>query len=167
PIPADPEMRRSFETEARAVAALSHPNIMGIFELAVVDGVPVAVMELLEGETVRTRLKTGALPWRQAVEIAASVADALAAAHAKGIVHRDLKPENLFLTRDGVVKVLDFGLAKLIVPKVTSKTSVATARFTEVGVVLGTAAYMSPEQVRGQVVGQRSSTFGRGATHGE
>ncbi|PYR79904.1 MAG: hypothetical protein DMF86_02275 [Acidobacteria bacterium] len=162
-IAADPEMRHRFETEARAVAALSHPNIMGIFELAVVDGVPVAVMELLEGETVRTRLKTGALPWRQAVEIAASVADALAAAHAKGIVHRDLKPENLFLTRDGVVKVLDFGLAlRRVAEEAAVAASAATYSPTSPGVVLGTFGYLSPEQALGQTVDGRSDIFSLG-----
>ena len=110
-IASDPLMRSRFETEARAVASLSHPGILSIYELAVADGVPYAVMELLEGRNLRERISKGPLPWREAVEIAAAIADGLAAAHAKGIVHRDLKPENVFLTSDGHVKILDFGLA--------------------------------------------------------
>src|SRR3954451_8229112 len=110
-VASDPEMRRRFETEARAVAALSHPGILSIYELIVVDGIPVAVMELLEGETLRERLRRGALEWRDAIAIAGNVADGLAAAHAKGVVHRDLKPDNVFLTSAGSVKILDFGLA--------------------------------------------------------
>jgi serine/threonine protein kinase len=94
-IASDPEMRRRFETEARSVASLSHPSILSIHELAIVDGVPMAVMELLEGENLRSRIKRGALPWREAARIAATVAEGLATAHARGIVHRDLKPENI------------------------------------------------------------------------
>src|SRR4051794_18060617 len=97
-IASDPEMRQRFETEARAVAALSHPNILSIYELAIVDGLPVAVMELLEGETLRERLKKGSIGWREAVRIGAAIADGLAAAHSRGVIHRDLKPENVFLT---------------------------------------------------------------------
>ena len=110
-IASDPIMRARFETEARAVASLSHPGILSIYELAVADGIPFAVMELLEGRNLRERISKGPLPWREAVDIAAAIADGLAAAHAKGIVHRDLKPENVFLTSDGHVKILDFGLA--------------------------------------------------------
>ena len=99
-IAADPEMRRRFEIEARSVASLSHPSILSIHELAVVDDVPMAVMELLEGENLRSRIRRGALPWRDAARIAATVAEGLAAAHSRGIVHRDLKPENIFLTID-------------------------------------------------------------------
>src|SRR5918993_3640851 len=110
-IAADPAMRQRFETEARAVAALSHPAIRSIHELAIADGVPFAVMELLDGETLRQRLERGPIPRRDAVAAAASVADGLAVAHGKGIVHRDLKPENVFVTSDGAVKILDFGLA--------------------------------------------------------
>ncbi len=159
-IAADPEMRRRFETEARAVAALSHPNIRSIHELAVIDGVPVAVMELLEGETLRMRLKRGALTWRESVETAAAIADGLSAAHTRGIVHRDLKPENVFLTTDGGVKILDFGLAlqRLDQPSSEGPTVAATAQ----GVVLGTFGYMSPEQVTGERVDARSDIFALG-----
>src|SRR5512138_1629582 len=105
-VAADPEMRRRFETEAKAVAALSHPAIMSIYELAFVGDTPVAVMELLEGQTLRERLRQGPLAWRDAVEIGAAVAEGLGAAHAKGVIHRDLKPENIFITSEGAVKVL-------------------------------------------------------------
>src|SRR5688500_12070529 len=99
-IASDPDMRRRFETEARAVASLSHPSILSMYELAIVEGVPVAVMELLEGQTLRERMKRGAIAWREAVEITASIAEGLAAAHAKGVIHRDLRSENVFITRD-------------------------------------------------------------------
>jgi serine/threonine-protein kinase len=160
-IATDPAMRRRFETEARAVASLSHPGIMAIHELAVVDGSPIAVMELLQGENLRVRLKKGAMSWRDAVTIAAAAADGLAAAHGRGIVHRDLKPENIFLTTEGGVKILDFGLAVLRTeaPTVTSEgPTAATAK----GVVLGTFGYMSPEQVMGGPVDARSDIFALG-----
>jgi serine/threonine-protein kinase len=157
-IAADPTMRQRFETEARAVAALSHPSIRSIHELAFANGVPFAVMELLEGETLRQRLKRGPLPWQEAVNVAASIAEGLAAAHAKGIVHRDLKPENVFLTVDGVVKILDFGLAL----QRMSAAEAVTAAQTAAGVVLGTIGYMSPEQVTGEPVDGRSDIFATG-----
>jgi len=163
-LASDPDRLRRFEQEARAAAALNHPNILAVYGFSTTEEhAPYLVTELLQGQTLRERLQQGEIPVRKAVEFALQTARGLAAAHDRGIVHRDLKPENLFLTRDGVVKILDFGLAKLIVPKVTSKTSVATASFTEVGVVLGTAGYMSPEQVRGQVVDPRSDIFSLGA----
>src|SRR5262245_28829902 len=112
PFAHDRDRRARFEREARAVAALSHPNILAIHDYDMHGAVTYAVMELLEGETLRSRLTTGPLSWREAVEIGAAIAEGLAAAHAKGIVHRDLKPENLFLTADGRVKILDFGLAR-------------------------------------------------------
>jgi eukaryotic-like serine/threonine-protein kinase len=161
-IAADPEMRRRFETEARAVASLSHPNIRSIHELAVVDDVPVAVMELLEGETLRVRLRRGAVTWREAVEIAASVADGLTAAHTRGIIHRDLKPENVFLTTDGAVKILDFGLALQRLDHPTLAADGPTMAATSQGVVLGTFGYMSPEQVTGGRVDARSDIFALG-----
>jgi serine/threonine protein kinase/tetratricopeptide (TPR) repeat protein len=157
----DPEMRARFESEARAVAALSHPSILSIYELAVIDGVPFAVMELLEGESLRARLKSGRLPWRDAVEIGASIADGLAAAHARGIIHRDLKPENLFLTQGGAVKILDFGLA-LQRMSAAAGPGDPTLAPTAAGVVLGTFGYISPEQVLGQTVDGRSDIFALG-----
>ena len=161
-VAADPEMRRRFETEARAIAALSHPSILAIHELAVVDNQPVAVMELLEGQTLRARLAQGAVPWRDAVGIGALIAEGLAAAHARGVVHRDLKPENVFLTNDAAVKILDFGLAlrRLELPALdgAGPTLVRTAPH----VVLGTLGYMSPEQVSGDTVDGRSDIFALG-----
>jgi serine/threonine-protein kinase len=160
-VAADPALRQRFEFEARAVASLSHPSIMGIYELAVVNGLSFAVMELLDGETLRERLRGGALPWREAVQIAASIADGLAAAHAKGVIHRDLKPENLFLTRDGSVKILDFGLATHRSASAVDITLPASNR-TAAGLVLGTFGYMSPEQVLGQTVDGRTDIFALG-----
>ena len=160
-IAADPEMRRRFETEARAIAALSHSSIVAIHELAVVDDVPLAVMELLEGENLRARLKAGPLPWRDVVRIGAAITDGLAAAHARGIVHRDLKPENVFLTRDGAVKILDFGLA-IHRQILQGSESGPTVAFTAANVVLGTFGYMSPEQVTGERVDARSDLFAFG-----
>jgi serine/threonine protein kinase/Flp pilus assembly protein TadD len=161
-IAADPEMRRRFEVEARAVAALSHPSIMAIHELAIISGVPVAVMELLEGETLRARISKGVCPWREAVRIAAAVAEGLSAAHARGVIHRDLKPENIFLTSDGAVKILDFGLAlqRLDGPELSDDSP--TIAHTAKGVVLGTFGYMSPEQVTGGRVDGRSDLFALG-----
>src|SRR5829696_765732 len=157
-IAADPVMRQRFEVEARAVAALSHPSILSIYELGLVGELPFAVMELLEGETLRTRLDRGPLPWRDAVAIAGSIAEGLSAAHAKAIVHRDLKPENVFLTSDGQVKVLDFGLALHGAAGVDAATTARTAA----GIVLGTLGYMSPEQVTGARVDGRSDIFAAG-----
>ena len=159
-IAADPEMRQRFETEAKAVAALSHPAIMSIYELAFVGDTPVAVMELLEGETLRNRLQKGPMAWRDAVQVGAAIAEGLAAAHAKGIIHRDLKPENIFMTTEGVVKILDFGLAlqRLSVADSLGATRARTAQ----GVILGTFGYMSPEQVLGERVDGRSDIFATG-----
>ena len=156
----DPEMRRRFEIEARAAAALSHPSIVAIHELAVVDDVPVAVMELLDGETLRARIKRGALGWREAVRIATAIAEGLAAAHARGVVHRDLKPENVFLTRDGSVKILDFGLAlqRLDSPLASDTPTIASTEH----LVMGTFGYMSPEQITGARVDGRTDIFALG-----
>jgi serine/threonine-protein kinase len=161
-VAADPEMRRRFEVEVRAVAGLSHPSIMAIHELAIIGGVPVAVMELLEGETLRSRIAKGVFPWREAVRIAGAVSEGLAAAHARGVIHRDLKPENIFLTSDGAVKILDFGLAlqRLEGPEVSASSP--TIAHTAQGVVLGTFGYMSPEQVTGGRVDGRSDIFALG-----
>jgi eukaryotic-like serine/threonine-protein kinase len=158
----DPEMRRRFEVEARSVAALSHPSILGIHELAVVDNVPIVVMELLEGETLRQRLKKSTFTWQETASLAASIADGLAAAHARGIIHRDLKPENVFITAEGAVKILDFGLAlqRLDGPDLTADSP--TIAQTTQGTVLGTFGYMSPEQVTGGRVDGRSDLFALG-----
>jgi eukaryotic-like serine/threonine-protein kinase len=155
----DPNALSRFEREVRAVAALSHPNILAIFDVGSADGVSYAVTELLEGETLRARLKQGALPWPMASEIGSAIAEGVAAAHSKGIIHRDLKPENIFLTRDGRAKVLDFGLARL-----TSEDPDATSAPTETepGVVMGTVGYMSPEQVKGKAAGAPSDVFSLG-----
>jgi Tol biopolymer transport system component len=153
-----------FQQEARAAAALNHPGILAIFDFGEVEGCPYVVSELLEGETLRERLRSGQVPPRKAVEYALQMAQGLAAAHEKGIVHRDLKPENIFITGDGRAKILDFGLAKLIVPQQgeNTVTSAPTGR-TEVGTVMGTVGYMSPEQVRGREVDHRSDIFTFGA----
>ena len=152
-----------FEREARTVAALSHPNIVALYDVGRQDGVLFAVMELLEGEPLQRSLATQHLPWRRALEIAASVADGLASAHGKGLVHRDLKPANIFITEDGLVKLLDFGLAREDPFRSTSPAvSPATAADTEPGVILGTVGYMAPEQVRGERADHRSDIFSLG-----
>jgi serine/threonine protein kinase len=161
----DAEALARFEREAKAVAALSHPNILAIHDFGNADGVAYAVMELLEGETLRERLARGALPVRKAVELGAHIANGLAAAHERGIVHRDLKPENLFLTTDGRVKILDFGLARVVprVPGGDAKTlSSAPEGGTSPGALLGTVGYLAPEQVRGLPADRRSDIFSFG-----
>ena len=162
---ADAERLRRFEQEARAAAALNDPNIMAIYDLGTQpNGSPYIVSELLEGETLRDRLRSGPLPQRKAVEYAAQIARGLAAAHDKRIVHRDLKPENIFITKDGRVKILDFGLAKLIEHGIGDQATFApTGGATSPGVVLGTVGYMSPEQVRGQETDHRCDIFSFGA----
>ena len=164
-LAADPEALARFEREALSIAALSHPNILSIFDFGAQDGVSYAVTELLEGETLRARLDAGPISREQTVDVALQIARGLAAAHEKGIVHRDLKPENIFVTRDGHVKILDFGLAKRTEQEQTGdETSSPTAsRHTMPGVVMGTVAYMSPEQVRGHPVDRRSDVFSFGA----
>jgi TolB-like protein/Flp pilus assembly protein TadD len=160
----DHDRRSRFESEARAVAALSHPSILAIHDYGAQGTNIYAVMELLDGETLGSRLASGgALPWRQAAEIGVAVADGLAAAHAKGIIHRDLKPENLFLTTDGRVKILDFGLARYTpIPDSNSETAPYLPAQTSPGTVMGTVGYMSPEQVRGQPVDARGDLFSFG-----
>ena len=161
---ADRERLQRFSQEARAAAALNHPNILSIFDIGEEARAPYVVSELLEGETLRERLRNGALPVRRLVDYAIQVARGLAAAHEKGIVHRDLKPENLFLTNDGRVKILDFGLAKLIRPEPNPSGDAPTIQVaTETGLVMGTAGYMSPEQVRGKPADHRSDIFSFGA----
>ncbi|HEY1470994.1 MAG TPA: protein kinase [Candidatus Acidoferrum sp.] len=159
----DTERLRRFEQEARAAAALNHPNILAVHQMATQDGVSYMVTELLEGETLRDRMSHGPTPLRKAIDYVVQIAHGLAAAHEKGIVHRDLKPENLFVTKDGRVKILDFGLAKLSQPKEVSGLDDTIDQGTEPGVVMGTAAYMSPEQVRGKTADHRSDIFAFGA----
>src|SRR5262245_29024018 len=161
----NPEAMRRFELEAKAVAALSHPNILSIHDFGTEQGVSYAVMELLKGETLRSRLSHGALPWRKAVGIGVEIAEGLSAAHAKGITHRDLKPENIFLTSDGRTKILDFGLARVNAANEDENISSAPTvpRITEPGVVMGTPGYMSPEHVRGAEVEAPSDIFSFGS----
>jgi eukaryotic-like serine/threonine-protein kinase len=160
----DTDRLRRFEQEALATAALNHPNILAIFDIGTNQGSPYVVSELLEGETLRERLRNGPIPVRKVLDDALQIARGLAAAHEKGIVHRDLKPENLFITKDERVKILDFGLAKLTQSDSGANTSLPTAtRGTEAGVVLGTVGYMSPEQVRGLALDARSDIFSFGA----
>ncbi len=163
-----PDSLARFEREAKAVAALSHPNILAIHDFATHEAMPFVVMELLEGESLRTRLEQGPLPSRKATELAVQMARGLAAAHEKGVVHRDLKPDNLWITKDGRLKILDFGLAKqLQTMGSTSDSFMPTEAFsvghqTEQGMVLGTVGYMSPEQVRGLPADGRSDLFSFG-----
>ncbi|MCU0231596.1 MAG: serine/threonine protein kinase [Acidobacteria bacterium] len=167
----DAELLARFEREARAVAALNHPNIMALHDIGTQDGVVYAVMELLEGESLRTRLEQGPLPARKAIELAVQAARGLAAAHEKGVVHRDLKPDNLWVTNDGRLKILDFGLAKQLLRQDSAPNSLletevlpsGEAGSTERGTILGTVGYMSPEQVRGESVDARSDLFSFGA----
>jgi Tol biopolymer transport system component len=162
----DPDRLRRFEQEARATGMLNHPNILAIYDIGMHEGSPYVVSELLEGETLRRRIESGDLAVRKAVDYAVQTSHGLAAAHQKGIVHRDLKPENLFVTNEGRVKILDFGLAKLIQPEAAaenSATAATAATLTEPGVILGTAGYMSPEQVRARPVDHRSDLFSLGA----
>ncbi|MEA2817931.1 MAG: hypothetical protein QOI93_5825, partial [Rhodospirillaceae bacterium] len=163
----DNDRLHRFEQEARAVAALNHPNILAVFDIGQHNGSPFLVSELLEGETLRTVLDRGALPQRKTIDYGVQIAQGLAAAHEKGIVHRDLKPENIFVSKDGRIKILDFGLAKL-----AQKASAAaaesdgvtlTSSHTAAGVVMGTASYMAPEQVRGEPADPRTDIFAFGA----
>ena len=163
-LSADPGRLQRFEQEARSASALNHPNILVVYDVGTDNGVPYLVTELLEGETLRQRLRDGALPVRKGSELAEQIAQGLAAAHERGIVHRDLKPDNIFLCRDGRAKILDFGLAKLIAPEPQDATLTSLQSHpTQAGTVLGTAGYMSPEQVRGQTADPRSDIFAFGA----
>jgi len=160
----DPDRLQRFAQESRAAAALNHPNILSIYDIGEDRGAPYVVSELLEGETLRDRLRNGALASRKAIDYAQQIARGLAAAHEKGIVHRDLKPENLFITHDGRAKILDFGLAKFTRPEADLSDDAPTVQVaTEAGMVLGTAGYMSPEQVRGKPADSRSDIFSFGA----
>ncbi len=178
-IAGDPDRRARFEREAKTVAALSHPNIVALYEVGNADGLEYTVSELVEGEPLRAKMQHGAMPVRQVVELATQFADGMAAAHAVGIVHRDLKPENVMVTRDGRVKILDFGLARIMRTTPVSGSgnyatteamdydapaaSPATAEYKTIpGMILGTVAYMSPEQARGQDASYRSDQFSFG-----
>ena len=163
----DRSSRRRFEAEARAASALNHPAIVTIYDVGETEGAPWIAMEWVEGRTLRQVLSDGALPVRQAWEIARQVADGLAAAHAAGIVHRDLKPENLMLTANGRAKILDFGLARQSVvesleQQTNTETMAAPTAGTKIGVILGTVGYMSPEQASGRHADFRSDQFSFG-----
>jgi eukaryotic-like serine/threonine-protein kinase len=157
----DSDRLQRFENEARAAAALNHPNILAVFQMGTHAGVPYLVSELLEGMTLAESLRRGPLPLRKALDYGIQIAQALAAAHEKGIVHRDLKPENLFLTKEGRIKILDFGLAKVLLTKQPSTELAPT--ITRHGVAIGTVGYMSPEQVRGLDTDHRTDIFALGA----
>ncbi|HYX20171.1 MAG TPA: serine/threonine-protein kinase, partial [Thermoanaerobaculia bacterium] len=164
-LAANEERLKRFEKEARSASALSHPNIVTVHDIGT-DGVSWIAMELVDGENLRHLLAAGPLPPKKLLGIATQIAEGLAKAHATGIVHRDLKPENVMVTRDGVVKILDFGLAKLTAPtgetgELTQSPTVSAG--TEAGVVLGTVGYMSPEQALGQALDFRSDQFAFGA----
>lgn len=160
-ISSDPQRLLRFEHEARAAAALNHPNILVVYQMGTHEGMPYLVSELLEGTTLTEVLRRGPLPLRKAIDYGIQIAHGLAAAHEKGVVHRDLKPDNLFLTKQGCVKILDFGLAKLNQPKESSSNLAPT--ITLPGVAMGTVGYMSPEQVRGQPLDHRTDIFAFGA----
>jgi len=155
----EPDRLRRFEQEARAAAALNHPNILAVYQMGIYQDAPYLVSELLEGETLRERLKRGALPLRKVIDYGVQIAKGLAAAHEKGIVHRDLKPENLFLTKDGQVKILDFGLARLTQVGLSSLSLAPHEVETVPGMMMGSMGYMSPEQVRGEPADHRSDIF--------
>jgi serine/threonine protein kinase/Tol biopolymer transport system component len=160
----DPDRLARFEQEAQAAAALNHPNILAVYQFGTFDGSPYLVSELLDGSTLRQVLQRGPLPVRKAIDYGIQIAHGLAAAHEKGIVHRDLKPENLFVTKDGHVKILDFGLAKLMHREPDPDSMAATVTHeTNPGMVMGTAGYMSPEQVRGDAIDYRTDIFAFGA----
>ncbi|MGH9836804.1 MAG: serine/threonine protein kinase, partial [Blastocatellia bacterium] len=162
----DPVRVKMFEREARAASALNHPNIITILDIGQFEGGHFIATEYIEGQTVRQRMKTSAVPLRESLDVAIQTAGALAAAHETGIVHRDIKPENVMVRRDGYIKVLDFGLAKLTETLATNRIDLEAVTkgtaYTLPGVVMGTAAYMSPEQARGEVVDGRSDVFSLG-----
>jgi eukaryotic-like serine/threonine-protein kinase len=159
---ADPDRLRRFEQEARAAAALSHPNILHVLDIGTDGATAYVVSELLEGQTLRAQIDTGTLPLSKAIDYARQIALGLAAAHAKGITHRDIKPENVFVLPDGRIKILDFGLAKVREDAPGGASTHWMQNSTGAGVVLGTAGYMSPEQVRAQPVDARSDIFSAG-----
>ncbi len=160
----DRQRMHRFVQEAKAAAALNHPNIAHIYEIGEADGTSFIAMEFIDGETLRQLLKQGQLSFTAILDITIQIASALAAAHEAGIVHRDIKPDNVMLRRDGLVKVLDFGLVKLTEPQSTTDTEAPTKVqvHTEAGTVMGTANYMSPEQARGQKVDPRTDIWSLG-----
>ena len=166
-VATDASRMQRFEQEARAAGQLNHPNIVAVFDVGRHAGAPYIVSELLEGESLRSRLLAGALPARRAIDFARQIAEGLAAAHERNIVHRDVKPDNLFITKDGRIKILDFGIAKLTRPGDESARHTGFPTETEAGLVVGTASYMSPEQVRGEAVDPRSDIFSCGAVFHE
>jgi serine/threonine protein kinase len=159
----EPDRLSRFEQEARAAAALNHPNILSVYQMGTYLGVPYLVSELLEGKTLTEWIRVGPLSQRKAIEYGVQIAQGLAAAHEKNIVHRDLKPDNLFIKKDGRVKILDFGLAKMLQPKNPGPELPPTV--TVPGETWGTMGYMSPEQVRGLAVDYRSDIFAFGKRH--
>jgi tRNA A-37 threonylcarbamoyl transferase component Bud32 len=162
PDAADDELVRRFETEALSASALNHPNILTVYEFGVHEGLHYLATEFIEGETLRARLKRGALPVRGAVDIALQAASALEAAHEAGLIHRDIKPENIMIRPDGYVKVLDFGLAKLAPGTAAAAENMTVSLRTTPGVILGTVGYMAPEQVRGGEIDQRADLWSLG-----
>jgi eukaryotic-like serine/threonine-protein kinase len=151
-----------FEREARILSTLNHPNLLSIYDVGSQNSIHYLVSELLDGEMLRHRIQEGKIPGRKALDYAVQIAKGLAAAHEKGVVHRDLKPENIFVTADGRIKILDFGLAKQNVPG-DSENTASRDSLTEQGTVMGTVGYMSPEQVRGNTADSRSDIFSFGA----
>src|ERR1700693_6321916 len=159
-VAGDPSRRQRFETEARAGAALNHPNIVAIYDVGFDDGAAFIVSELVPGETLRSVIQRGPVPLRKALDIAVQIADGLAAAHSAHIAHRDLKPENIMLAGDGRVKILDFGLAKSMGREAAHDDATRTIALTQAGTIVGTASYMSPEQASGEPeVDGRSGQF--------
>ena len=159
-VAADPARRARFEQEAHAAAALSHPNILSVYDVGDTDGVSYIASELLNGETLAAAIERGAMPVRALLDVAVQIADGLAAAHAAHIVHRDLKPANVMITAEGRVKILDFGLAKQTIPGASGDETFA--QHTMPGMIVGTVSYMSPEQARGRAVDYRSDQFSFG-----
>src|SRR5579864_2863656 len=159
---ADADRLRRFQLEAQSAGALNHPNILVVYDIGTQDHSPYLVSELLEGETLRDRLRQGKLASAKAIDYATQIAAGLSAAHNRGITHRDIKPENLFITKDGRVKILDFGLAKVASTEKRADDSATQTKATDPGAVMGTASYMSPEQVRALPVDHRSDIFSLG-----
>src|SRR5262245_31277708 len=163
----DEESLRRFERETRAVAALNHPNILAIHDTGMHRAVPYAVTELLQGETLAERLRSGPLAAPRATEIASQIAEGLAAAHERGVIHRDIKPDNIFLTNDGRAKILDFGIARIENPALRTGKLGRSSGVSSSSFVVGTAGYISPEQVRGRRADARSDLFALGAVYFE